>query len=246
MPELNKANRRVCDVYITTLKTGKPFLYLETANTTTQSLSGDSVYALARGERAIAWDEPAEGTMTIEAQVLPFKVYALMSDGVIRNDAEFPVHETIACTEAGKLTLANEPNGGVAFVFAKGEFGNGDGIVGTVADSAFTATTPADIKVGDEYEVGYIVKKTTGVNRISFGSKFEVQDYIVVMSTLEKDEQGVQTPYIMKAYKAKPQRNFEMSQASTGDPASITLTFDLLRDKDGNFFDMIEDTENAE
>lgn len=245
MPELNKANRRVCDVYITTLKTGKPFLYLETANTTTQSLSGDSVYALARGERAIAWDEPAEGTMTIEAQVLPFKVYALMSDGVIHNDAEFPVHETITCTEAGKLTLANEPSG-TAYVFAKGSFGDGDGIVGTVASGVFTATAAGDIVANNEYEVGYIVKKTSGVNRISFGSKYEVQDYTVVMSTLEKDETGVQTPYIMKAYKAKPQRNFEMSQASTGDPASITLTFDLLRDKDGNFFDMIEDTENAE
>ena len=43
MPELNKANRQVCDVYIDVLKTGKPFLYLETANTTTQNISGDSV-----------------------------------------------------------------------------------------------------------------------------------------------------------------------------------------------------------
>lgn len=245
MPELNKANRQVCDVYIDVLKTGKPFLYLETANTTTQNISGDSVYAMARGQKAIAWQEPADGTMTIEAQVLPFKVYALMSNGVIYNDAVFPKHEVIKATEAGKLTLADTPKDGTLFVFARHDFG-GEAIEGTLKGTAFSATDAGKIAVDTEYEVGYYVAKTEGVNRVSFGEHFEVQDYRVTMSTLEKDEDGVQTPYYMKAYKAVPQRNFEMSQASTGDPASITITFDILRDKDGNYFDMIEDTSAAQ
>lgn len=245
MPEFNKANRQVCDVYIDVLKTGKPFLYLETANTTTQNISGDSVYAMARGQKAIAWQEPADGTMTIEAQVLPFRVYALMSDGTVYNDAVFPKHEVIKATEAGKLTLSDTPKDGTVFVFARYDFG-GEAIEGTVASKVFSATTEGDIAVNTEYEVGYYVEKSEGVNRVSFGERFEVQDYRVTMSTLEKDEDGVQTPYYMKAYKATPQRNFEMSQASTGDPASITITFDILRDKDGNYFDMIEDTGAAE
>ena len=245
MPELNKANRQVCDVYIDVLKTGKPFLYLETANTTTQNLSGDSVYAMARGQKAIAWQEPANGTMTIEAQVLPFKVYALMSDGVVYNTAVFPKHETIKATTGGELTLSDTPKDGTVFVFARYDFG-GVEIEGTTSGTKFTATTAGDIVADTEYEVGYYVSKSTGVNRVSFGEHFEVQDYRVTMSTLEKDENGVQTPYYMKAYKATPQRNFEMSQASTGDPASITITFDILRDKDGNYFDMIEDTGAAQ
>ena len=42
------------------------------------------------------------------------------------------------------------------------------------------------------------------------------------------------------------QRNFEISQQSTGDPATITITLDVLRDSDGNFCDMIEDLDSAE
>ena len=48
MPELNKANRQVCDVDIRVLKTMAPFLKFDTANTTTSGLSGDSVYAMAK------------------------------------------------------------------------------------------------------------------------------------------------------------------------------------------------------
>ena len=47
MPELNRANRQVCDVDIRILKTMAPFLNFDTANTTTAGLSSDSVFALA-------------------------------------------------------------------------------------------------------------------------------------------------------------------------------------------------------
>ncbi len=72
MPELNKANRQVCDVDIRVLSTMAPFLYFDTANTTTTGLTADSVYAMAKGTRKIAFQNPLEGTMTIEAQVYPF------------------------------------------------------------------------------------------------------------------------------------------------------------------------------
>ena len=241
IPEFNKANRRVCDVHIDALKTGKPFLYLNTANVTTQNISSDSVHALSRGQKAISWQESANGTMTIEAQVLPFKIFAMMSDGVVYNNAVFPKHEVIMAETAGKLTLSNEPKDGVVFVFKRYDFG-GVRIDGTVSGAEFTANNTNSISVGKRYEVGYYVAKTSGVNRVSFGEKFKVQDYTITMSTLEKDEGGFITPYYMRAYKAVPQRNFELSQSSTGDPATITITFDILRDKRGNYFDIIEDT----
>ena len=54
------------------------------------------------------------------------------------------------------------------------------------------------------------------------------------------------TPFVMTAYKASIQRSFDLSFSSEGDPASVTLTFDLMEDKDGNIFDMVELTEDAE
>ena len=66
------------------------------------------------------------------------------------------------------------------------------------------------------------------------------------MNTVEKDEEGTLTPYIITAYKAAIERNLELSFSSEGDPASLTITFNLLADKDGNVMDIMEDTENAE
>ena len=54
------------------------------------------------------------------------------------------------------------------------------------------------------------------------------------------------TPFIMTAYKASIQRNFELSFSSEGDPASLTLSFDLLESKDVDILDLVEDTSDDE
>lgn len=252
MPELNKANRQVCDVDIRVLKTMAPFLKFDTANTTTAGLRGDSVYAMAKGSRKIAFANPLEGTMTIEAQVYPFKFFALLSDGTIETNAAYADSQVVTCSEDGKLTLTatkGEIKTGTVFVYPEGQFGDESAaIVGTFASGAFTETdtTNQKIKNGSKYEVGYIVARTEGVKKISFNNKKLPKDYYITQKTVDKDEEGLLTPFVMTAYKASIQRNFEMSFSSEGDPASVTLTFDLMEDKDGNIFDMVELTEDAE
>lgn len=298
MPELNKANRQVCDVDIRILKTMAPFLKFDTANTTTAGLTGDSVYAMAKGSRRIAFANPLEGTMTIEAQVYPFKFFSLLSDGVIETSAAYADTQTVTCTTAGELNLTvdagKEIKAGTVFVYPEGQFGDEDAvIVGTfatedayvVADTyvsgttyytessgtyteatgisafdpgttyytkvvggagKFTATTTNDIVADAKYEVGYIVTRTTGVKRISFNNKKLPKDYFITMKTVDKDEEGLLTPFIMTSYKASIQRSFELSFSSEGDPANVSLTFDLMEDKDGNIFDMVELTDDAE
>lgn len=105
MPTINKANRQVCDVDIRDVSTMKPVMFFETANTTTQSISADAVYAMSKGSRKIAFSNPMTGTATIEAQVYPFEFYSLMTDGVIESTASYPVRELIKCTEAGILAI---------------------------------------------------------------------------------------------------------------------------------------------
>lgn len=239
MPELNKANRQVCDVDIRILKTKEPYLFFDTANTTTAGLSGDSVYAMKKGTRAIAFHNPIEGTMSVEAQVYPFKLFSLFSDGTIDSTAVVAKKETITCETAGTLTVTGADAGSV-FVFAEGEFGN-TAIEGTYASNTFTATTAADIAVGSSYEVGYFVTKSTGVQKVSFNNKKVPRDYWIQMSTLDKGEDGTLTPFLITAYKATIQRNFELSFSSEGDPATVSCTFDLMEDKDGNVMDIIED-----
>jgi hypothetical protein len=200
----------------------QPFLFFDTANTTTAGLTGDAVYAMKKGTKAIAFQNPIEGTMTLEAQVVPFKFYALLSDGVIETEAAYATKKTVKATEAGKLAVADAKAGSV-FVYKSGEFGD-EPIKGTYAEGTFTATTAGDIVADTEYEVGYIVVKDTGVKKVSFNNKKIPNDYFITMSTLDKDEVGVLTPFIMTAYKASVQRDFELSFSSEGDPATMTLT----------------------
>lgn len=252
MPELNKANRQVCDVDIRVLKTMAPFLKFDTANTTTAGLSGDSVYAMAKGSRKIAFANPLEGTMTIEAQVYPFKFFSLLSDGVIETTAAYADSQVVKCETEGELSITvenGEIKAGTVFVYPKGQFGDETAaIAGTFTSGKFTETAASDkkIKAEAEYEVGYIVTRTSGVKKISFNNKKLPKDYYITQKTVDKDEEGLLTPFVMTAYKASIQRNFELSFSSEGDPASVTLTFDLMEDKDGNIFDMIELTDDAE
>ena len=243
MPNINKANRQVCDVDIRLLKTMAPFLFFEDANVTTVGFSSDDSYAASRGSRAIAFSNPIEdATITLEAQVKPFKLFALISDGVIDTTAVIAKKAAIQCTTAGTLTLPSGVQTGTVFVYAKGDFG-GTPIVGTVAGTTFTATTPANIAVGTSYDVGYLITKSTGVQKISINDKKNPQDYYVSMNTVEKDESGVVTPYIITGYKCKPKKSASLSFSSTGDPQSITIEFSCLTDKNGNLLDMVEYTE---
>lgn len=249
MSDLNKANRQVCDVDIRILKNKVPFLNFDTANTTTAGLQSDSVYAMAKGTRKIAFPNPITGTMSIAAQVYPFKFFSLLSDGTIESTAAYAETQTVKCTTAGKVSIT-VPNGqsivaGTVYVYPEDSFGDESAkIAGTFATNEFTATTAGDIAVNSYYKVGFIVSRSD-VKKITFNNKKMPKDYFITMKTLDKDEEGILTPFIMTAYKASIQRNFELSFSSEGDPASVTLTFDLLEDKDGNIFDMVELPDNA-
>ena len=238
---LNTANRQVCDVDIRDMKTKEPFLFFDTANTTTTSLSGDSVYAMADGARRVAFQNPMEGTLAIEAQVYPFELFALISDGTIDSSAIYAEKKTIKCTTAGEIALTDTPETGTVFVYAEGDFG-GTKIVGTFASGKFTATTPGDIVVDSYYEVGYLVTTSSNISKVSLRNDKSPKDCYITANTLQKDEDGTLTPFKLVFYKASVQRNVELAFSSEGDPVTITLTFDLLEDKKGNFVDMIEIT----
>lgn len=237
MAELNKANRQTCDVDIRILKTMMPFLFFDTANTTTAGLSGESVYAMAKGSRKIAFQDPINGTMSIAAQVYPFKLFALLSDGKIESSATYAETADVTASEAGKLDITlpagSSLKTGTVFIFPKDEYGNEDVMIAPTFDEDGTANgddgvkytlSADDIEADAGYKVGYLVVRNSGVQKVSFNNKKIPQDYFITMKTLDKDEEGVLTPFIMTAYKATIQRNFELSFASEGDPASVELT----------------------
>lgn len=242
MGNINMANRQCCDLDIRDYKTKEPWMYADFCNTTTMGFSSDAVYAMKKGAKDIKFDNPLDGTITMEFQVHPFKVYAMLSDGEIETSALVARKEVINATTEGTLTLTNTPISGTVFVYAEDDFG-GTCIEGTFADKTFTATTPAEIVANDNYVVGYLEEKTSGVKKVSFNNKKIPKYFYIQMSTLDKNEEGELVPMRITAYKASPQRSIDLSFSSEGDPASISITMECLEDNNGDVLDMIEITE---
>ena len=243
----NKANREVCNVQIVDYKTKEPYMEYKLANTTGLNISSDSVYAMGHGSRQIAFQNPLEGTVTLEAQVVPFKIYALYSDGIIDTSADCYMRTTITCATAGELPLTVS-NGtivaGSVFVYPKGQFG-GTKIAGTYATNKFTATTTGDIAVGTEYEVGFLLSRSTGVQKVALNNARLPKDVTIYMDTFDKSEDGNIVPFRITIKKATIQRNLDLSFSSEGDPQSITLTFDVLEQDKNNFVEITEITEDV-
>lgn len=235
----NKANRECAKVDIRVLKTMAPFLFFKTANTVGLDITGDTVYATAMGANKIGFDNPWDGNFTVEAQIFPMEYIALLSDGTIDDSAVDSVKENITATSAGTLTIPEGAKTNTVFVYKDGEWG-GTPIKGTFAGTTFTATIASDIVSGDTYEVGYLITKTTGVRKVSLNNKKAPQDYFVTLLTNDKDEDGVITAKKYTIYKAKPSRNFSVSHSSDGDPMSVSIEFQALEDKDGNYVDIVE------
>lgn len=245
MPDINMANRQVCDVDIRDYKTKKPIIVIDTANTTTAGLTSDNVYAMAKGSRRIAFNNPLEGTMSIELQVYNFKTFSLFSDGAVDGSAVYAETKTIKATTAGTLSITPEGSGtiqaGTVFVYPVASYGDDTAVIaGTFASGTFTATTASNIAVGSEYKVAYMVSRSANVTKVAFNNKKLPKDYFITMSTLDKTEDGTYSPFLITTYKATIQRNFELSFSSEGDPASITINFDLCEDADGNVLDITE------
>jgi len=181
----------------------------------------------------------------LEAQIKPFKLYALMSDGTVDTSAIIADKQTITATTDGSLTLPTGVKAGTVFVYADGDFG-GTPIKGSVESTTFKAAEAADIVKGASYEVGYLVTKTSGVQKISFNNMKNPLDYYCTMKTVEKDESGVITPYIITGYKCKPKKSMDLSFSSEGDAATVKIEFSCLEDRDGNVADIVEYTEPEE
>ena len=242
--DINRANREVADVLIADAKTKKPFLFFDTANTTTTGISADSVYAKAKGSNRIAFPNSPEGTLTIEAQVYPFKIFALFSDGTVDNTAVYAEKQTVTSAANGTLAITAPASGtiqaGTVFAYPEDSFGDEASVIaGTYSGGTFTSTVSAQITAGSKYEVGYLVNRT-GVKKVSFNAKRTPKDYFITMSTVDKDEDGVFTPFKQVFYKATPQRNLDIALSSEGDPMSLSIQFTLMENRDGDFVDMIE------
>lgn len=231
------ANREVQKLIFKDYNTKKPFLNLDFANTTTTELTGETMFAYGgQGHpKKVSFAGEKGGTLTIETQMQSVKLWELITGGDRSKTAKYTKREVLAVS-AGKINLTEEPAEGAAPNFYLESDDCGTELEATVAGKVVTLT---DVNDGDSVVAYYVKEVSQNVERINIKSTSFPKAFIVEGETYMKTEDDDILPARMIAYKCAPQAQMSLAFANNGDPGAITITCDLMADKDGNMLDLI-------
>lgn len=234
------ANREVCDLIFYDYSTKKPFLNLDFANTTSTEITGETMFAYGgKGHpKKVSFSGEKGGTLTIETQMQTVKLWELITGGTRSNTSNFIKKIDATVETENKITLneTSDIKAGSVQVYLTSDTNFETELKCTVADKVITLT---DVQSeGTKVTVFYEVTKT-GVERINIKATNFPKAFTVYGDTYMKTEDDDILPYKIVAYKCTPQSNMSLSFANTGDPGTITITCDLMVDKEGNMLDLI-------
>lgn len=239
------ANREVCDLIFEDYATKKPFLNMDYANVSTTEITGESVFAYGgKGHpKRVAFAGEKGGTLTIETQIQSFKLYQLLTGGDMSNGAKFITREEATVGEGGIIDLSSKPSAGATVNVFMADDDCGTPIdAEKVAVSGQEITITTGVTTGDKV-IAYYVKDIEKAQKISIkGSSFP-KAFTVYGDTVMKTEDDVLLPYKFIAYKVSPQSNMSLAMSNNGDPATITITCDLLVNENDEMLDLILEEE---
>lgn len=239
------ANREVYNMILCDFNSGKPVLNIDWANATSNDITGEEVYAYGgwgHPKRVTFYGEKG-GTITIETQMQSYQLYSIMTGAAIEKTARFLEREVVTATTAGTLTVKSAPIEGTVNVFADGD-DCGTPLEGVT--SAETTISGESIEQDQTYIVYYMKEYTTGVTRISITDTTIPKAVIIYGDTVSRTEDDQIVSQRLVAYKATPQQNVSWSYSNSGDPTSLSITFDLLVNSDGQMLDLLTIEDDAE
>lgn len=233
----NMANREVMNVVLLDYKTKVPYMRIDFANVSTTNFTANRVYAKGGwgAPNRVGFDGERAGTLQIDTQIMPAKLFALLSGKDIAKTATVLKREELVAAEDG-LTLTEEPKAGTVQVFAAS-----DDCGTAIADVSATGkkvTATSGIENGKNYIAYYYMEKTKGVQSIKFDADtfpkaFEIRGE---MPFKTEDEEEVMCD--LAYYKAQPQATFNLAFQNTGDPTTVSITFDCYANQNGDIYDM--------
>lgn len=238
------ANREVYNLKICDYNTKKPVIYIDWANGTANELSGEAVYAYG------GWQHPKRvtfygekgGTLTLETQMQSYQLYSIITGAAIESTAKFLEREVVTATEDGKLSIKGTPiEGSINMFTSEDDCGTPLEVTANGKELACDAITAKST-----YVVYYMKEYTKGVTKLNIRNTTVPKSCIIYGDTISKTEDDVIVSQRLIAYKATPQQNVSWSYSNTGDPASLSITFDLLCDEDDNLLDLITIEDSAE
>lgn len=230
------ASRDVCDLVFCDYATKAPLAYIDYANTTALNLTGETVYAYGgHGHpKRVGFAGDRGGTIQFETQLSTMKLYSLITGGVLSNAGSFLQREVLTATSSG-LTLSETPDADSVTVF-KADDDCGTDVGGSVSGKVVSGS---GITNGTEYVVYYTVTKSSGMSSIRVSGTTSPKEYEVHGYTYVRGEDGVDRPMRMVCWKAMPTPELTVNFANNGDPATLSVTFDLEANAKGDLIDLI-------
>lgn len=244
------ANREICDMVFVDYKTKEPFLFCDYANTSSQELTGENVFAYGgKGHpKKITFSGERAGTLTIETQIQTPKLWELMTGGKSSKTAEIMKRVKTKVGESNKISISDAKvalSKENVWVY-DGEDFNLETKLEVTTVSGQDITLKEQKGKGTEVVVFYLATRSDVYN-LSIKSTSFPKAFTVYGDTYMKTTDEDVLPYLFKAYKIVPQANMSLSFASSGDPGTVTLTCDMMVDDDGNMLDLtlLPDEENV-
>ena len=227
--------REILNAQIIDYVTDKPVMYMDYANTATNEWTSETTYATggAGAPRRIAFNGERQSTLTIETQIFSLKHLALLAGRNIEKGQQQLFKREV-------LTLVSDGSGGQVVNVSKAPLNTASVSVFTYVNGETTEElevaeiTDKAIKVsggtvGDEVEVFYQWKSAANTPKVIFTAKDFPKYCKIVGDTVFADEvAGDMAAAQIHYYKAKLQPNFSLNLANSGDPTSISLTFDIF------------------
>lgn len=232
----NMSNREVADLTLINYETKVPYMKIDYANVSTTNLSADRTFAIG-GQGApnrIAFDSKRNGTLKIDTQITPMKLYAALGGTTIGNSTDVLKRETL--TSATKaITLTGTPIAGSVNVFLSTD-DCGEPLAVTVSGSTVTIT---EVGYTDgEVIAYYLTTVSTGVTSVKFTTTNFPKAFVVYGETPWKTENDEIVSMKLTYFKAQPQSNFEIAFSNTGEPVSLSIMCDLLADSNHEIYEM--------
>ena len=230
----NMSNKEVADLIFLEYTSQKPYMNLDFANVTTTGLEASREYAVG-GQGApnrVAFDYGRKGTLKIETQIATMKLFSMLSGADLETSFKYAKRYELAAVD-GKLTITDEIVAGTVNVFAETD-DCGTALEVTVADKEITL--PTDNNEGN-FIVYAIVNVASGAKSVKFNSKTFPKAFTIYGITPWKTEDDEIAEMHLAYYKAVPQSTFELAFSNSG-IINISITCDLLADKNDNIYDM--------
>lgn len=225
------------------LATGKPVLYSDYANVSTNEWSAERVYANSKGVRAIAWDYDRQGTLQVEMEVFDLKwLSVLAGSDMVEGESQIAKREIVRVGASKTATLSGSPVKGSVQVVPVGideveHIGDPlEEVTGTVGSGQFsvtgnTITFASDAVEGTQYAVYYLVNDSQTKTITISADKFPKAFRVVADALIREKETGKDEFVQIEFPNARPQSNFTITMSAT-EPTNLQVTFDLFPNKD--------------